>query len=69
MPLPSLSPVSPGELEFLILGGVSSQDAAALDLVEQYNARTNQWVRGVARLPSPLSGLAAVTIPPPWRHT
>ena len=61
--------VPQSEQEFLVLGGVSSQDAAALSLVEQYNARSNHWIRGVARLPGPLSGLAAVTIPPPRRHS
>lgn len=45
-------------------GGVTTIYMRALNNVESFCCERNAWIRGVATLPSPLSGHGAVTLPP-----
>ncbi|VVC92653.1 unnamed protein product [Leptidea sinapis] len=45
-------------------GGVTTIYMRALSNVESFCCERAAWIRGVANLPSPLSGHGAVTLPP-----
>ncbi|KAI8434788.1 hypothetical protein MSG28_003301 [Choristoneura fumiferana] len=45
-------------------GGVTTIYMRALNNVESFCCDRGAWIRGVASLPSPLSGHGAVTLPP-----
>lgn len=47
-----------------ILGGVTTIYMRALSNVESYCCERGAWIRGVASLPTLLSGHGAVTLPP-----
>lgn len=48
----------------LVSGGVTTIYMRALNNVESFCCERSAWIRGVATLPSPLSGHGAVTLPP-----
>ncbi|CAH0406392.1 unnamed protein product [Chilo suppressalis] len=50
--------------QLIIIGGVTTIYMRALNNVESYCCERSAWIRGVATLPSPLSGHDAVTLPP-----
>ncbi|XP_062526465.1 uncharacterized protein LOC101738452 isoform X2 [Bombyx mori] len=50
--------------QLIIIGGVTTIYMRALNNVESYCCERGAWIRGVAALPSPLSGHGAVTLPP-----
>ncbi|XP_063892356.1 uncharacterized protein LOC110372548 isoform X1 [Helicoverpa armigera] len=50
--------------QLIIIGGVTTIYMRALNNVESYCCERGAWIRGVATLPSPLSGHGAVTLPP-----
>ncbi|CAH2086267.1 unnamed protein product [Euphydryas editha] len=50
--------------QLIIIGGVTTIYMRALSNVESYCCERGAWIRGVATLPSPLSGHGAVTLPP-----
>ncbi|XP_030027173.1 uncharacterized protein LOC115445154 isoform X2 [Manduca sexta] len=50
--------------QLIIIGGVTTIYMRALNNVESFCCERGAWIRGVATLPSPLSGHGAVTLPP-----
>ncbi|CAG4911555.1 unnamed protein product [Colias eurytheme] len=50
--------------QLIIIGGVTTIYMRALSNVESFCCERRAWIRGVASLPSPLSGHGAVTLPP-----
>ncbi|GBP42883.1 Alpha-scruin [Eumeta japonica] len=50
--------------QLIIIGGVTTIYMQALSNVESYCCERSAWIRGVASLPTPLSGHGAVTLPP-----
>ncbi|CAH0721805.1 unnamed protein product, partial [Brenthis ino] len=50
--------------QLIIIGGVTTIYMRALSNVESFCCERGAWIRGVATLPSPLSGHGAVTLPP-----
>ncbi|XP_041976877.1 uncharacterized protein LOC121731508 isoform X2 [Aricia agestis] len=50
--------------QLIIVGGVTTIYMRALNNVESFCFERRAWIRGVAILPSPLSGHGAVTLPP-----
>ncbi|KAG7307534.1 hypothetical protein JYU34_007739 [Plutella xylostella] len=50
--------------QLIVIGGVTTIYMRALNNVESYCCERGAWIRGVAALPSPLSGHGAVTLPP-----
>ncbi|XP_053625412.1 uncharacterized protein LOC128683624 isoform X2 [Plodia interpunctella] len=50
--------------QLIIIGGMTTVYMRALNHVESYCCERGAWIRGVATLPSPLSGHGAVTLPP-----
>ncbi|XP_050667986.1 uncharacterized protein LOC126967523 isoform X3 [Leptidea sinapis] len=50
--------------QLIIIGGVTTIYMRALSNVESFCCERAAWIRGVANLPSPLSGHGAVTLPP-----
>ncbi|XP_060810818.1 uncharacterized protein LOC106137997 [Amyelois transitella] len=50
--------------QLIIIGGMTTVYMRALSNVESYCCERGAWIRGVATLPSPLSGHGAVTLPP-----
>ncbi|KAK9890633.1 hypothetical protein WA026_011993 [Henosepilachna vigintioctopunctata] len=50
--------------QFMIIGGVTTIYMRALNNAECFCVRRGRWVRGVAPLQLPVSGHAAVTLPP-----
>ncbi|XP_045445718.1 uncharacterized protein LOC123653779 [Melitaea cinxia] len=50
--------------QLIIIGGVTTIYMRALGNVESYCCERGAWIRGIATLPSPLSGHGAVTLPP-----
>ncbi|XP_052757570.1 uncharacterized protein LOC113517602 isoform X1 [Galleria mellonella] len=50
--------------QLIILGGMTTIYMRALNNVESFCCERGAWIRGVATLPSPLSGHGAVTLPP-----
>ncbi|CAK1545255.1 unnamed protein product [Leptosia nina] len=50
--------------QLIIIGGVTTIYMRALSNVESFCCERDAWIRGVATLPSPLSGHGAVTLPP-----
>ncbi|KAJ0180647.1 hypothetical protein K1T71_004051 [Dendrolimus kikuchii] len=50
--------------QLIIIGGVTTIYMRALNNVESFCCERCAWIRGVATLPSPLSGHGAVTLPP-----
>ncbi|XP_069365689.1 uncharacterized protein [Maniola hyperantus] len=50
--------------QLIIIGGVTTIYMRALSNVESFCCERGAWIRGVATLPTPLSGHGAVTLPP-----
>ncbi|KAM3963093.1 uncharacterized protein ACR2FA_002859 [Aphomia sociella] len=50
--------------QLIIIGGMTTIYMRALNNVESFCCERGAWIRGVATLPSPLSGHGAVTLPP-----
>ncbi|XP_050345745.1 uncharacterized protein LOC126770390 [Nymphalis io] len=50
--------------QLIIIGGVTTIYMRALSNVESFCCERGAWIRGVAMLPSPLSGHGSVTLPP-----
>ncbi|XP_064071769.1 uncharacterized protein LOC113399806 [Vanessa tameamea] len=50
--------------QLIIIGGVTTIYMRALSNVESFCCERGAWIRGVATLPSPLSGHGSVTLPP-----
>ncbi|XP_061712454.1 uncharacterized protein LOC133521482 isoform X1 [Cydia pomonella] len=50
--------------QMIIIGGVTTIYMRALNNVESFCCEREAWIRGVASMPSPLSGHGAVTLPP-----
>ncbi|CAB3242471.1 unnamed protein product [Arctia plantaginis] len=50
--------------QLIIIGGVTTIYMRAINNVESFCCERGAWIRGVATLPSPLSGHGAVTLPP-----
>ncbi|XP_075969781.1 uncharacterized protein LOC142972487 isoform X2 [Anticarsia gemmatalis] len=50
--------------QLIIIGGVTTIYMRALNNVESFCCERGAWIRGVATLPTPMSGHGAVTLPP-----
>nr|CAI5867220.1 unnamed protein product [Callosobruchus analis] len=50
--------------QILVIGGVTTTYSRALSNVECFCSQRETWVRGVACLPTPVSGHSVVTLPP-----
>ncbi|XP_025837329.1 uncharacterized protein LOC108745208 isoform X2 [Agrilus planipennis] len=50
--------------QIFVIGGVTTLYMRALSNIECYCSQRGMWIRGIACLPLPLSGHAAVTLPP-----
>lgn len=52
--------------QFLIIGGVTTIYMRTLNNAECFCTQRGRWIRGVAHLPSPVSGHATISLPPAY---